>query len=148
MRHLQYSLSLSLSLHTHTHTHTHTLQSALRQITDKAREFGADSLFNHILPLLMSPTLGQPPTHTLSYSHSVMFPSSHFSFCRVCIVSCFDILSFFNFISFSHSAIIPFFHVFILSCFYSTCFHSVIIPFHMFSFCHNRPFPVRSIITW
>ena len=34
------------------------IQSALRQITDKAREFGADSLFNQILPLLMSPTLG------------------------------------------------------------------------------------------
>ena len=33
------------------------VQSALRQITDKAREFGAGPLFNQILPLLMSPTL-------------------------------------------------------------------------------------------
>ena len=32
-------------------------QAALRQITDKAREFGAGPLFNQILPLLMSPTL-------------------------------------------------------------------------------------------
>lgn len=30
---------------------------ALRQISDKAREFGAGPLFNQILPLLMSPTL-------------------------------------------------------------------------------------------
>lgn len=33
-------------------------KSALRQITDKAREFGAGPLFNQILPLLMSPALG------------------------------------------------------------------------------------------
>ena len=33
------------------------MKSALRQITDKAREFGAGPLFNQILPLLMSPTL-------------------------------------------------------------------------------------------
>lgn len=32
-------------------------KAALRQITDKAREFGAGPLFNQILPLLMSPTL-------------------------------------------------------------------------------------------
>ena len=32
-------------------------KSALRQLTDKAREFGAGALFNQILPLLMSPTL-------------------------------------------------------------------------------------------
>ena len=32
-------------------------KSALRQITDKAREFGAGPLFNQILPLLMSPSL-------------------------------------------------------------------------------------------
>ena len=32
-------------------------KTALRQITDKAREFGAGPLFNQILPLLMSPTL-------------------------------------------------------------------------------------------
>ena len=32
-------------------------KAAMRQITDKAREFGASALFNQILPLLMSPTL-------------------------------------------------------------------------------------------
>lgn len=41
------------------------LQSALRQITDKAREFGADALFNQILPLLMSPTLEDQERHLL-----------------------------------------------------------------------------------
>ena len=40
-------------------------QSALRQITDKAREFGADALFNQILPLLMSPTLEDQERHLL-----------------------------------------------------------------------------------
>ena len=40
-------------------------KSALRQITDKAREFGADSLFNQILPLLMSPTLEDQERHLL-----------------------------------------------------------------------------------
>ena len=32
-------------------------KTAMRQISDKAKELGADSLFNQILPLLMSPTL-------------------------------------------------------------------------------------------
>ena len=32
-------------------------KQALRQLTDKAREFGPGPLFNQILPLLMSPTL-------------------------------------------------------------------------------------------
>ena len=32
-------------------------KTALRQLTDKARDFGAGPLFNQILPLLMSPTL-------------------------------------------------------------------------------------------
>ena len=32
-------------------------KQALRQLTDKSREFGAGPLFNQILPLLMSPTL-------------------------------------------------------------------------------------------
>ena len=41
------------------------LQSALRMITDKAREFGADALFNQILPLLMSPTLEDQERHLL-----------------------------------------------------------------------------------
>jgi len=40
-------------------------QAALRQITDKAREFGANSLFNQILPLLMSPTLEDQERHLL-----------------------------------------------------------------------------------
>ncbi|KXS15135.1 ARM repeat-containing protein [Gonapodya prolifera JEL478] len=38
---------------------------ALRQITDKAREFGAGALFNQILPLLMSPTLEDQERHLL-----------------------------------------------------------------------------------
>jgi len=32
-------------------------KTAMRQISDKAKELGADSLFNQILPLLMSPSL-------------------------------------------------------------------------------------------
>lgn len=38
---------------------------ALRQISDKAREFGAEALFNQILPLLMSPTLEDQERHLL-----------------------------------------------------------------------------------
>lgn len=38
-------------------------KAALRQITDKAREFGAGPLFNQILPLLMSPTLEDQVRH-------------------------------------------------------------------------------------
>lgn len=40
-------------------------KSALRQITDKARDFGAGPLFNQILPLLMSPTLEDQERHLL-----------------------------------------------------------------------------------
>lgn len=40
-------------------------KAALRQITDKAREFGAGHLFNQILPLLMSPTLEDQERHLL-----------------------------------------------------------------------------------
>ena len=40
-------------------------KAALRQITDKAREMGAGSLFNQILPLLMSPTLEDQERHLL-----------------------------------------------------------------------------------
>jgi splicing factor 3B subunit 1 len=40
-------------------------KSALRQLTEKAREFGAGPLFNHILPLLMSPTLEDQERHLL-----------------------------------------------------------------------------------
>lgn len=36
---------------------------AMRQISEKAREFGADPLLNQILPLLMSPTLEQQERH-------------------------------------------------------------------------------------
>jgi splicing factor 3B subunit 1 len=40
-------------------------KSALRQITEKAREFGPAALFNQILPLLMSPTLEDQERHLL-----------------------------------------------------------------------------------
>lgn len=40
-------------------------KTALRQITDKAVEFGASALFNQILPLLMSPTLEDQERHLL-----------------------------------------------------------------------------------
>lgn len=39
----------------------------MRQVTDKAREFGAGPLFNQILPLLMSPTLEDQVSRTLMY---------------------------------------------------------------------------------
>ena len=40
-------------------------KQALRQISEKAREFGAGPLFNQILPLLMSPTLEDQERHLL-----------------------------------------------------------------------------------
>lgn len=40
-------------------------KTALRQLTDKARDFGAAPLFNQILPLLMSPTLEDQERHLL-----------------------------------------------------------------------------------
>ena len=40
-------------------------KAALRQITDRAREFGAGPLFNQILPLLMSPALEDQERHLL-----------------------------------------------------------------------------------
>ncbi|CAJ1969268.1 unnamed protein product [Cylindrotheca closterium] len=40
-------------------------KTAMRQISDKARSFGAGSLFNQILPLLMSPTLEDQERHLL-----------------------------------------------------------------------------------
>lgn len=40
-------------------------KAALRQITDKSREFGAGPLFSQILPLLMSPTLEDQERHLL-----------------------------------------------------------------------------------
>lgn len=40
-------------------------KTALRQLTDRAREFGPQSLFNQILPLLMSPTLEDQERHLL-----------------------------------------------------------------------------------
>lgn len=40
-------------------------KSSLRQISEKAREMGAESLFNQILPLLMSPTLEDQERHLL-----------------------------------------------------------------------------------
>ena len=40
-------------------------KTSLRQITDRAKEFGAGPLFNQILPLLMSPTLEDQERHLL-----------------------------------------------------------------------------------
>lgn len=40
-------------------------KNSLRQITDKARSFGAGPLFNQILPLLMSPSLEDQERHLL-----------------------------------------------------------------------------------
>eukprot|EP01117_Protostelium_nocturnum_P000860 TRINITY_DN1116_c0_g1_i1.p1 TRINITY_DN1116_c0_g1~~TRINITY_DN1116_c0_g1_i1.p1 ORF type:complete len:1104 (-),score=251.26 TRINITY_DN1116_c0_g1_i1:164-3475(-) len=40
-------------------------KQALRHLTDKARELGAEALFNQILPLLMSPTLEDQERHLL-----------------------------------------------------------------------------------
>ncbi|KAL5548011.1 hypothetical protein UlMin_003242 [Ulmus minor] len=40
-------------------------KTALRQLTDKARELGAGPLFNRILPLLMQPTLEDQERHLL-----------------------------------------------------------------------------------
>jgi splicing factor 3B subunit 1 len=40
-------------------------KQALRYITDKAREFGPEALFNQVLPLLMSPTLEDQERHLL-----------------------------------------------------------------------------------
>jgi len=40
-------------------------KSALRQLTDKARDFGAKALFDQILPLLMQPTLEDQERHLL-----------------------------------------------------------------------------------
>lgn len=44
-------------------------KSALRQLTDKARDLGAGPLFNQILPLLMSPTLEDQERHLLVKVH-------------------------------------------------------------------------------
>jgi len=40
-------------------------KSGMRQITDRAREFGAEALFNQIIPLLMAPTLEDQERHLL-----------------------------------------------------------------------------------
>lgn len=40
-------------------------KTAMRQITEKANEFGTENLFNQILPLLMSPTLEDQERHLL-----------------------------------------------------------------------------------
>lgn len=40
-------------------------RSAMKQITERARDFGAGCLFNQILPLLMSPTLEDQERHLL-----------------------------------------------------------------------------------
>ena len=51
-------------------------KSALRQLTDKAREFGAGPLFNQILPLLMAPTLEDQERHLLVKVSQIFFSSS------------------------------------------------------------------------
>ncbi|RKO95404.1 hypothetical protein CAUPRSCDRAFT_12898, partial [Caulochytrium protostelioides] len=43
----------------------HVRKAALRTLTDRAREFGAGPLFNHVLPLLMSPSLEDQERHVL-----------------------------------------------------------------------------------
>ena len=48
-------------------------KAALRQITDKAREFGAGPLFNQILPLLMSPTLEDQVSHLSSINYVKLY---------------------------------------------------------------------------
>ena len=40
-------------------------KSGMRHITEKAREFGAEALFNQIIPLLMAPTLEDQERHLL-----------------------------------------------------------------------------------
>ena len=47
-------------------------KSALRQLTDKAREFGAGPLFSQILPLLMQPALEDQESHLLVKVRSYM----------------------------------------------------------------------------
>ena len=49
-------------------------KSALRQLTDKARDFGAGPLFNQILPLLMSPTLEDQERHLLVKVYFYTYP--------------------------------------------------------------------------
>lgn len=54
-------------------------KAALRQITDKAREFGAGPLFNQILPLLMSPTLEDQVSNLNSINYvKLYFNLPHF----------------------------------------------------------------------
>lgn len=43
----------------------HHVQAALRQLTDKARQFGPEALFSNILALLRSPTLEDQERHLL-----------------------------------------------------------------------------------
>ncbi len=62
-------------------------KSALRQLSDKARDFGAGPLFNQILPLLMSPTLEDQERHLL-VKVMPLVPQPR-SFCLgACVFSC------------------------------------------------------------
>lgn len=64
-------------------------KAALRQITDKAREFGAGPLFNQILPLLMSPTLEDQVSHLSSINYvKLYFNLPHFFFVKIVMVHC------------------------------------------------------------
>lgn len=49
-------------------------KTALRTITDKAREFGAAPLFDQILPLLMSPTLEDQVSTAAQLSSTLWVP--------------------------------------------------------------------------
>lgn len=56
-------------------------KSALRQLTDKARDFGAGPLFNQILPLLMAPTLEDQERHLLVKVGQRRFVIKHALYC-------------------------------------------------------------------
>ena len=61
-------------------------KAAMRQITDKAREFGAAALFNQILPLLMSPTLEDQARDLMTHVARAVFASQLVLIARVVTV--------------------------------------------------------------
>ena len=61
-------------------------KAAMRQITDKAREFGAAALFNQILPLLMSPTLEDQARDLMTHEARAVFASQLVLIARVVTV--------------------------------------------------------------
>lgn len=60
-------------------------KSALRQLTDKARDFGAGPLFNQILPLLMAPTLEDQERHLLVKAMPLFPPSVSIYLTIICL---------------------------------------------------------------